>query len=73
MGFIERELERVRSAIPSAEAPLRDQLMTAQQALSWALDPYTFKGPVETLTGRIPEGSEGCRTEYRRAPSLDMP
>jgi len=37
MGFMQRELDRIASAIPQAEPALRAQLMAAQQALAWAL------------------------------------
>jgi hypothetical protein len=51
MGFVERELESIRVALPGADAPLRDLLMAAQQALSWALEPSLYAAPTGAITG----------------------
>lgn len=64
MSFIQRELDRVQMAIPQASASVRDRLMAAQQALSWALDPVVYAPPYSSITGN-PVAAEGCSAESR--------
>lgn len=60
MSFIRRELERLEVALRD---PMSGEhhcaLYAAQQALSWALDPESFKSPYAQTMG-IREGSVGC-------------
>jgi hypothetical protein len=50
MGFIERELEKVRDALAKQQAPeIYCQLYAVQQALIWALEPQGFAAPFETI------------------------
>lgn len=50
MSFIQRELEKVEKALREPQyAEQYDQLYAAQQALSWALDPYGFRPPFATI------------------------
>lgn len=65
MSSIQRELDRVRSAIPGADALLRDRLMIAQQALEWALEPSGFAPPYETIFPDSAASSAGCSAESR--------
>lgn len=68
MGFLEREADRVRSALlkapPGAEY---DRLYAVQQTLAWAGDPQGFKNPYDLVKG-TPAGSEDC-SERSRPPS----
>lgn len=51
MSFIQRELEKTRSAL--REAVTSDQysrLYAVQQALEWALDPGGYASPVDVVT-----------------------
>jgi len=51
MSFIQRELDRVSSALRSATPEIYEKLYVAQQALSWATDPDMFKSPFNLITG----------------------
>lgn len=51
MGFIERELERIQSALGNPGDPNFDRMFAAQQALAWALEPTGFKSPFGSITG----------------------
>ena len=60
MSFLQREYDRVQAALLSGEYPnKRDELMAAQQALSYALEPNGIMPPVDFILG-IPAGSPGC-------------
>jgi len=57
IGFIQRELDRIRTAIALREAPNPEcdtRLRAASQALSWALEPSGFATPYDTIMG-IPQ------------------
>jgi len=58
MGFVSRELDRIAVALQEPQPPERyGQLYAAQQALSFALDPEHFTGPLRVvLEGRITPG-----------------
>jgi hypothetical protein len=53
MGFIERELSRVRPLLAKheMESPEWKAAYIAQQALCWALDPQSAASPYVYLTG----------------------
>ena len=69
MSFIQRELERLGVALRDPRSSDRyDALYTAQQALSWALDPEGFKSPYVQAMG-IQEGSVGCSDPHHLAQS----
>jgi hypothetical protein len=59
MGFVESELERVTTKLQAGPlaADERGQLYAAQQALSWAINPVTFKSPYDMIvsTSDTPE------------------
>lgn len=68
MSFLQREADRVRSALLVTPAGAEyDRLYAAQQALVWASDPQGFKSPYDLITG-TPAGSEDC-SERNRPPS----
>ncbi len=64
MGFIERELERIQSAIGNPGDANFERMFAAQQALAWALEPTGFKSPFCSITGS-PEASAGCSAGIR--------
>lgn len=68
MSFVERELDRIRRALPAARGLLRDQLMAAQQSLCWALEPEGYASPMKAITGTR-EATEGCPASNRPLPS----
>lgn len=51
MSFVQRELDRIQSALGVPGDPQYEQLWAAQQALSWALEPTGFKSPFCSITG----------------------
>ena len=65
MGFIERELERIREALRLADQTTDQyrQLYAAQQALSWALEPIGFRAPCDTILDIVdtPADAGDCR------------
>lgn len=65
MGFLEREMDRIRAALlEKPDEPGYDLLYAAQQALAWATDPQNFKAPYDLLMG-IQEGSKDCSARSR--------
>ncbi len=68
MSFIQRELDRIQSALGAAQETNRAALLAAQQALSWVLDPSAFQPPLFSITGNS-EDSEDCSAGTRRPPS----
>ena len=74
MLFIQRELERIRSSLTSAEPPkYYDALYAAQQALAWVLDSDTFKAPHDMLAMSTPEDLRDCRAGNDRSAFSDSP
>lgn len=68
MSFVQRELDRIRAALlDEAQAEHYDELYTAQQALSWALDPEGAESPFTLLTRDRKPSSEDC-SERNRPP-----
>lgn len=60
MGFMERELDRISTALRAETDPERHrQLYAAQQALSWAQEPNGFRTPFDLVMG-TPAGSTDC-------------
>ncbi len=52
IGFVQRELQRIETALREEQhAERRGQLYAAQQALSWALEPIGFASPYDAITG----------------------
>lgn len=74
---IEPELEKIAAKLQAGQlaATERDQLYAAQQALSWASQPDTFKSAYDLIvpaSGTL-QGSEGCQEENGRSQFLDSP
>lgn len=69
MGLIQREIDRLRSAMMTGTGN-RDELYAAQQALEWVLEPGDIRSPYVFITG-TEEGSEGCLPQIRPSWSLD--
>lgn len=72
MGFIERELERVQSALHAGELAreVYCQLYAVQQALAWSIEPTGFKAPYDTVAeGRV--FSSPPATESNPAPAAE--
>ncbi len=63
MGFIQREIDRIRTSLMSGDGR-RDELYAAQQALEWALEPSGIQSPATMLLG-IPEDSADCSARPR--------
>ena len=63
MSFIERELQRIRSALGDRANPEYERLWAAQQALEWAQEPTGFKAPYAAITD-TPQEPADCPTEY---------
>lgn len=60
MSFVQREYDRVQAALVSGKhSDKRDELMAAQQALSYALEPNGIMPPVQFILG-TPGDSPGC-------------
>jgi hypothetical protein len=59
-GFVSRELARIHAAIcdPANEGH-RPELLAAQQALSWAIEPAGFRAPFAAIMG-IEEEKADC-------------
>ena len=56
MGLIQREIDRLRSAMTATgDHPRHDELYAAQQALEWALEPGGMKSPYAMITGNLTE------------------
>lgn len=66
MSAIARELELLGRALRKTSGGRYDEVYAAQQALSWAQDPQSFKAPSVMLTD-IREGSEDC-SDFPRPP-----
>jgi hypothetical protein len=51
MGFVDRELERVTTRLPTGPlaADGSSQLYAVQQALLWALSPDSYKSPYDMI------------------------
>lgn len=69
MGFIERELERIQSALGDPSDANHAALWAAQQALAWALEPSAFRAPFYAITGN-PAGSRDYLVETHQLASL---
>ncbi len=69
MSFMQREIERLNSAINSGLGE-RSELYAAQQALSWAMEPGGIKSPYAMIMGtRV--NSEDCLAHPHQPPSSD--
>jgi hypothetical protein len=67
MSFLEREADRLRSALrQTPSGPQFDRLYAAQAALHWAIDPTERTSPLDYIEGRSnptvskAAGLEGC-------------
>lgn len=71
MSFVQREIDRIRSALlADPEGERYQELYAAQQALSWALEPNGFGSPIDVIMGtRVVR--EDCRVEFRPPSSSD--
>ena len=57
MGFVERELERLRSALDTGVgSPRYAEIYAAQMALSYALDPARFTCPSDYFSAGTEAG-----------------
>lgn len=65
MSFVQRELDRIGTALQQAQPNNRyAELYAAQQALLWAIEPTDFRSPCDMLVvTSTPQGSEGCQEE----------
>jgi hypothetical protein len=53
MSFLEREADRLRSALrQTPSGPQFDRLYAAQAALYWAIDPTVRTAPLDYIEGR---------------------
>ena len=69
MSFVQRELERIQTALGSStDNDQRARLYAAQQALAWALDPSGYSSPYNMVRG-IREGSEDYSAPVHHSPS----
>jgi hypothetical protein len=69
MSFIQRELDRLHSALldhPGGNS--YERLYAAQQALAWATDPSAFAAPSKLIMG-TQEDSEDCSAHLRQPQS----
>lgn len=71
MSFVQRELDRIRSAL-SSNSERYAELYAAQQALAWVLEPTGFKPPFETITMGTQEGSGDYSERSHPPQSLDI-
>lgn len=72
MGFLEREIDRIRAALLLTPPGLQyDRLYAAQQALAWAGDPDGFKGPYDLIMKGTPEDSKDCSVRSHPPAFLD--
>ena len=72
MSFIQRELDRLNSAILLAgDGEQRERLYAAQQALAWATEPDGYKSPLAMVMG-TQEGSADCSAVRHPTPSSDI-
>jgi hypothetical protein len=64
MSFIQRELDRIGTALRQSQPGLRySQLYAAQQALSWTIEPEIIAAPFDTIvevTSGTVEDSKDC-------------
>ncbi|GLS17965.1 hypothetical protein GCM10007874_09810 [Labrys miyagiensis] len=58
MTYLDRELTRIRNAMPEASPQRRRELYVALQALSWASDPTYFRSPYDVILNPCP--GPGC-------------
>jgi hypothetical protein len=69
MSFVQRELERVGTALRQSQPSNRyAELYATQQALMWALDPGEYKAPFDMLVTSTP-GSADCQEGNDRSQS----
>jgi hypothetical protein len=74
MSFIQRELERVTTRLQAGPLPTKEygELYAVQQALSWSLEPQSFKSPYDMLVPiSTPEEPKDCLAESDRSPFSD--
>ena len=71
MSFLSREISRLNVEIAAnPDAPERDQLYAAQQAIAWASEPRAIKSPYDLIMG-TQEGSADCSDAHHPTPFLD--
>ena len=70
MSFVSRKLGKLSHVLSSGPNGQRPELLAAQQALAWALDPHAFKSPLALITG-TQEDSGGCSVDIHRSPLPD--
>lgn len=52
MSFVQREIDRIHAELLTTKDEREyDRLYAAQQALSWALDPTSFRSPYNAIKG----------------------
>jgi hypothetical protein len=67
MSFVQRELDRIQSALTNNPERYAE-LYAAQQALAWAQEPDGFASPTKMIMG-IPANSEDCPASSNPAQS----
>ena len=51
MSFIQRELDKISTALSETTGPQYIELYAAQQALAWALEPDGIRSPFQMVMG----------------------
>jgi hypothetical protein len=65
MGFVRREIDRIRVAIlAEGDGPQRPALYAAQQALEWTIEPNGVRSPFDLVMG-TPVAQGDCPAECR--------
>ena len=69
MSFVQRELDRINTALNASEhTSQRPELYAAQQALAWALDPTGVASPYAMITGTEADSAD-CSAHRHLPPS----
>ena len=78
MGFVDRELSRIQSALLGADPETERwrELHAAQQALKWTTEPQGFAAPLDSILGSCGQATTGnlaapadCPDAARHSPS----
>lgn len=52
MSYVQRELDKIAAALQERASDDKfHELLTAQQALAWALDPTFYRAPTDAILG----------------------
>ena len=64
MSFIQRELDKISTALSETTGPQYIELYAAQQALAWALEPDGIRSPYKMVMGTQADLKD-CQPESR--------